>query len=182
MDAAKRPLLTTSPFTPRPAVRPFRTVAGPVITVTNADLNKAATCVAAQFEAQRDVIRFGAWVLSLLPILYGVATWVFGVQMWAHSDVYSRALAVPGAPQSWGTAFIVLGVANLVSFERQAYVWDAAVSLALALSMACFMASFVLAGFGLHLPMAVSPAISYGVFALMFYMRAWLAWKSRTHQ
>lgn len=182
MGAVPRPVLTTSPFTPQPAVRPFRTVAGPVITVTSADLNKAASCVAEQFEAQRDVIRAGAWILSLFPVLYGIATWVFGTQLWAASSVYTHAMAVPGAPQSWGTAFIILGIADIVAFERKSHTWDAAVSLALALSMACFMASFVLSGVKLHLPMAVSPAISYGVFALMFYLRAWLSWKSRAHK
>lgn len=182
MDAAQRPLHPVSPFTPRATVRPFRAVAGSVVTVSDRDLNRAAHRVAEQFEAQRDVIRYGSWILALFPVLYGVATWVFGTKLWATSAVYTHALAVPGAPQSWGTLFAALGVASIVAFERKAHRWDAGISLALALAMACFMTSFVLAGFMPHLPMAVSPAISYGIFSLLFYVRALLAWKSRVRR
>ena len=179
MDAAQRPLYPVSPFTPRATVRPFRAVAGAVVTVADSDLNRAASCVARQFEVQRETLRFHAWITGALPVLYGVATWVFGTSLWASSPVYTHALAVPGAPQSWGTVFIVLGVASIVAFERRQHRASAIVDMLTSLVLACFMAAFVLAGFKLHLPMAASHAISYGLFALLYMNTARLSWKSR---
>ena len=155
MGAVQRHLYATSSFTPR-ATR--------------------------QFEVQRETLRFSAWLTGGLPVLYGIATWLFGTSLWASSSVYTHALAVPGAPQSWGTVFIVLGVASIVTFERRQQRAAAVIDMLAAFVLAAFMASFILAGFKLHLPMAVSPAISYGVFALLYMDLARLAWKSRDRQ
>lgn len=179
MEAVPRSVFPPSPFAPRPTVRPFRAVTRPPVIVSEHDLDLAAVSLARQFEHQREALRFCCWIVAGLPILYGIATWLFGTSLWASSPVYTNALSVPGAPQSWGTVFIVLGVASIVCWERRACRIGAVVGMITSLVLACFMASFVLVGVQLHMPMAASPAISYGLFSLLYMNGARLAWKSR---
>lgn len=135
--------------------------------------------VARQFEDQREALRLNAWLIGLLPVLYGISTWIFGARLWSDSSLFAHALVVPGAPQSWGTAFIVLGVGSIVSAERSWHRADAAFCVLTALLLAVFMSAFVLSGVVYHLVTAVPPIISYGLFSLLYLGRSRLAWKSQ---
>ena len=181
MDAAHRPFLAPGPFTPRPTIRPFRAVAGqPSVDVSDRELDRAVTRVAEQFEAQQDTLRLNAWVIGALPVLYGIMTWVFGQRLWSGSSAYMHALSVHGAPQTWGTVFLVLGVISIAAHETKRYTTDAVSCALLAIVLAMFMASFITAGFVLGDNVSTaSPALSYAIFSVLFLGRARLAWKSR---
>lgn len=174
-NAAARPL-----FAPIPVrTRPFRATTTQVATVTDEELDSAAQCVAAQFEAQSDYIRLSTWIIGALPVIYGVLTWVFGDALWASSPVYRSALLVPYAPQSWGTVFIALGALSIALAERDKHRADAVCCHLMAVILAAFMVSFALVAYTDTTLSALPPTVVYGLFALLYMNRGWMAWKSR---
>lgn len=168
-----------SPFV-RDSVRPFRTAVDSTVAVSDCDVDEATARVVRQFEAQRDHIRVQTWLIGLLPVLYGILTWTFGDTLWASSPIYRTALAMPYAPQSWGVAFIVMGVLTVWFSERCKHRADMVACLVTAFVLAGFMASFVIVAVEDRTPGALPPAVIYALFALLYMNRAWLAWKSRT--
>lgn len=162
-------------------VRPFRVVdpRGTVVHVTEHDVDLSTARVVAQFQAYEDSIRVSTWLIGMLPIVYGILTWTFGDALWAASPVYRTALAMPYAPQSWGVAFITMGVATIWFAERKAYRADMWACLTTAFVLAGFMASFLIVAVEDHTLAALPPTVVYALFALLFMNRARLAWKSR---
>ena len=122
-------------------------------------------------------IRGSIGLLSLLPILYGLLTWVFGDDLWSGSEIYATALTVPGAPQSWGTIFLVLGLVLMTGALRVHLRLVAWVSLLTALILATFMVMFGVEYLARQNESSLPPALAWGVFSLLFLNLWWLAHK-----
>lgn len=114
-----------------------------------------------------DYIRGEVGMLSLLPIGYGILTWIFGEQLWAGSAVYRTALSMPGAPQSWGTLFIALGATLMVCGLRLRYRVVRVVAVGAALVLALFMVMFLTEYFTTGNASALPPALAWAVFSLL---------------
>jgi hypothetical protein len=124
-----------------------------------------------------DFLRTVTILLGLIPTSYGVLTWWFGINLWNGSVVYQTALGVPYAPQSWGAAFLVLGVGVIASSAWGRNRCIAGFSLATALVLSIFMVTFLAVALrGQHT--ALPPSVVYGVLSLLFLTRAHLAWLS----
>jgi hypothetical protein len=125
-----------------------------------------------------DFLRTVTVLLGLIPFTYGGLTWLFGIGPWIGSPIYATALAVPYAPQSWGTVFLLLGIATIVSglTGRHRCVLVSTILTALALSM--FMVTFAEAAMLSSGAVGLPPAVVYGVLSLLFLTRARLAWLS----
>lgn len=115
----------------------------------------------------RDYIRADITLFSLLPTGYGALTWIFGDDLWSGSEVYKTALSAPGAPQSWGTLFVALGVTLAVMAARRRYRVVAVVSAATSLMMALFMVMFVTEYVARSNESALPPALAWAVFSLL---------------
>jgi FlaA1/EpsC-like NDP-sugar epimerase len=118
-------------------------------------------------------------LLALIPLAYGVLTWVYGRELWNDSLVYSLALETPGAPQSWGAVFIATGVVTVISAwrgHRKCLMVTTAIT---ALLLATFMSMFV-TQFIQHTDQegALAPAVIYGVLSMVFLARSRMAWAS----
>jgi hypothetical protein len=124
-------------------------------------------------------IKASTIVMSLLPISYGILTFVFGDELWGSSSIYSTALQVPWAPQSWGMLFFVLGVLNVWFALSRRDAGIAICSVLVAVVLAMFMVTFLTEVFTNDNVGAMPPAAVYGVFAIAFMNRARLAWTSR---
>lgn len=133
-----------------------------------ADRRKAvADKLAAENIYQVDYIRGSVGIMAALPIAYGLLTWFVGDALWSGSPVYATALAVPWAPQSWGTLFIALGVALLVCVRRRHFAMITTVSLISALVFATFMVSFGMEFFDSRNPSTLPPALNGGTLSLL---------------
>lgn len=134
----------------------------------------------AEYIYRIDFIRGSIFVIGLLPLLYGISTWVFGMDLWSGSEVYNTALALPGAPQSWGSMFVSIG-AGLVfcSFKRHLRVLRVA-ALAGALIMGMFMVTFSVEYYWRRNESAIPPALAWMIFSLMFFNLWRYASKMRT--
>lgn len=126
-----------------------------------------------------EYIRMSTAVMSLLPVSYGILTFVFGDDLWGSSPVYSTALRVPWAPQSWGLLFFALGVVNVWCAVRRRHTGTAVCSVSIAVVMAMFMMTFLTETVVNHYISGVPPALVYAVFACAFLNRARLAWSMR---
>lgn len=123
--------------------------------------------LAAENIYQVDYIRGSVGILAVLPIVYGLLTWFVGDALWSGSPVYSTALSVPGAPQSWGTLFIILGVALLICVRRRHFAMITGVSLVAALVFSTFMVSFGMEYFDSGNPSTLPPAFNWGTLSLL---------------
>lgn len=65
------------------------------------------------------------WVLAAIGIGYGLVTGIVGAEVWGPpsdpGDLYSAAMVVPGAPQTWGAAAAICGVLILVGQRFRRY-------------------------------------------------------------
>ena len=67
-------------------------------------------------EAMRGFLDNEAYALSLFAIYYGCLTWIFGKDLWPPER---SAFGIPGAPQSWGSLMIALGIVTAVVSSRR---------------------------------------------------------------
>lgn len=122
-------------------------------------------------------------LLALLPTGYGILTWIFGDALWlgrmtARHDIYQAAFEVPYAPESWGTAFIAVGVVMAVlnlHTERWGH-WLAVVCLGGGFLFLFFLISFLIDVKNSHAPNGWPPVLVYAIFAALLANRARLAW------
>lgn len=128
---------------------------------------------------QVDFVRGSIGLMALLPILYGIATWWFGDDLWSGSEVYKTAMGVPGAPQSWGSVFMAVGLTLMLCAVRRNYTAVEIVSGVAALVMSMFMISFGTEFVVSGNESAIPPAIAWLVFSLLFLNLARLALKMR---
>ena len=135
-----------------------------------------------QSELRREYIVFNAVLLSLLPLLYSVAIFIYGDRLWrvgaGKPTVYSTALELPNAPESWGVLFMVLAVGVLISLFTRHDRALALFSAVAALVTSSFMVAFLTDLHSYDAPQAVPGAITYGVLSLAFFNLARLAWVS----
>jgi hypothetical protein len=125
-----------------------------------------------------DYMRTATVLLGLIPFVYGVLTWSFGINLWSGSVVYQTALGIPGAPQSWGTLFLILGAGVIVASFRGRNKLIGAFALATALILSVFMVTFLAVAIRQGEETALPPSVVYGVLSLLFLNRAHLAWLS----
>ncbi|OMB79280.1 hypothetical protein [Mycolicibacterium conceptionense] len=121
-------------------------------------------------------------LMGLLPILYGVLTVTMGRDMWrfgAYRGAYTTALQVPGSPESWGVAFIVLGLLVFLALLRLHESLMAWVMLALGLLFGAFSSSFAVDAVRYDAPEAWTSVLVYGLIAMGMMARSRLAWVSR---
>ncbi|AAN01860.1 hypothetical protein SEA_WEST99_18 [Mycobacterium phage West99] len=179
MDAASH-YVARPVFAPGPTRR-FTVVsdraAGDVM--TSEERLALADKLAAEYTRHIDYIRTQTVLFGLLPLFYGILTFVFGDDLWAGGVVYSTALQVPYAPQSWGVAFIVMGLGVIVNawYRRQRLLVASCMLTALILSM--FMVTFLTEVVVSDNLSGLPPGVVYGIFSLSFMNRARLAWNSR---
>lgn len=78
-----------------------------------------------RIEAGDAFIRRVTAAFAAMAIGYGILTFIFGPRLWgppaAPGGLYSTAMTVPGAPQTWGAVAIVAGVLILVGQYRRRY-------------------------------------------------------------
>lgn len=166
-------------------VRPVMAVAAKPATesgapkMTEAELRALFARLEAEYYRQLDFIRTAGFLLGLLPLIYGILTWVFGDALWTGSQLYRTALEVPGAPQSWGTVFIVMGALTCLSSFWFRPKLTASATLGSALVLASFMFSFGWSAYQHESLSALPPTVVYGILSLLFFALARLAWKSR---
>lgn len=136
--------------------------------------------LAAEYTRHIDYIRTQTVLFGLLPVFYGLLTFVFGDALWGGTLVYRTALMVPYAPESWGVAFMTLG-AGVILFagvRRNRLLAFTCLLAALALSM--FMVTFLTEVIANGNASGLPPGVVYGIFSLSFMNRARLAWTSRS--
>lgn len=143
--------------------------------MNQSDQMAMADRMAAHYQHKADYVRTTTVLLGLLPLMYGVLTWVYGERLWAESGVYTTAMTVPWAPQSWGTVFMGLGAGTVWSAYRDRRRWTIALTLAMALVLSTFMITFLVVAVTGKVS-ALHPALVYGVVSLLFLVRARLAW------
>lgn len=126
-----------------------------------------------------DFTRYVTTLLGLLPIMYGVLTWIFGDRLWGGNPVYGTAMQVPGAPQTWGAMFFILGLGTLISVRTGHDLCIVGFTVPTAVVLASFMVTFLVEAIGHDNPTALPPAIVYAVLALMLMARARMAWQAQ---
>ncbi|AER47665.1 hypothetical protein [Mycolicibacterium goodii] len=146
--------------------------------MTDDELRILADRLADEYTRLLDHTRAVTTLLGLLPMLYGVLTWIFSDALWGSSPVYRTALMVPFAPESWGTVFVTLGLLTIVLAHTNRHRGLTVVSLLTALVLGMFMVAFAWEGYASQTLSALPPAVVYGIFALLFMNRARLAWTS----
>lgn len=124
-----------------------------------------------------DYIRGSIGLLAVLPILYGILTFAAGDDLWAGSAVYQTAMAVPGAPQSWGSVFAAVGSLQMFCAFRRHYRLVKFVSIVAALLLGMFMVSFGAEYCLRSNESALPPALAWGVFSMLFLNVSRLAGK-----
>lgn len=115
-----------------------------------------------------DFVRGSIGLLAVLPIIYGVLTFAAGDSLWSGSAVYRTAMTVPGAPQSWGTVFVVIGGLQMLCAFRRHYRLVQVVTLAAALLVGMFMCSFGAEYVARSNESALPPALAWAVFAMLY--------------
>jgi len=156
----------------------LRTPAGHPGAMTEYQLrDELAQMAANEVARHREFSKAVSVTLGLFPLIYGLMTFVFGTNLWDDpGGMHALALEVPGAPESWGAVFAGIGTGIIASSLRRQWKWWAVgFNAAAAFVMAVFMGAFVLSG---ALPDALDPALSYGVFSVLFLHRARLSWAS----
>lgn len=147
--------------------------------MTDKERQAAGERLIREYTLHLDFIRTSTVLLGLLPVLYGILTWVFGDALWATSPVYRTALTVPLAPQSWGTVFIALGVLTVWFSGHRNHRGSAVVTALTALVLASFMVSFLIEGLRSQTIGVMPPAVVYGIFSVLFLSRSRLSWELR---
>lgn len=169
----------------RPVLAPGRTqhltvVADRSAVVMSAEDRLAlADKLAAEYTRHINYIRTQTVLLGLLPVFYGLLTFIYGDALWGGSIVYRTALTVPYAPESWGVAFMALGTGVIIFAGVRYQVLLAASCILTALVLSMFMVTFlteVVLGNNMS---GLPPGVVYGIFSLSFMNRARLAWTSR---
>ncbi|AUV60638.1 membrane protein [Gordonia phage SteveFrench] len=69
-----------------------------------------------KIEALRGFLAIEAYALSLFAAYYGILTYRFGDSLWPPNR---SALNVPWAPESWGTAVIIIAVLTMIASSRR---------------------------------------------------------------
>lgn len=134
--------------------------------------------LAAEYLRHADYLRASTILISTLPIVYGLLTFVFGGALWASNPIYRTALQVPGAPQSWGMAFVFLGGATIVLAAKRRHLAVAIATLATSCALASFMAAFLIESWRATSLYGIPPAVVYGIFSVAFLNRSHFAWTS----
>jgi hypothetical protein len=136
--------------------------------MTKARRQALADRLLAEHIYKTDFVRGTIGLLAVLPILYGILTWTVGMDLWAGSEVYRTALTVPGAPQSWGSLFLVLGGLQMFCAFKRHYRLTQWVALAAALMIGMFMVTFGAEYWFRSNESALPPALGWGVFSVMY--------------
>lgn len=135
-----------------------------------------------QAEYRREFIVTQTVFLSLLPLLYSTAIFVWGDRLWragmAEPTVYATALDLPNAPESWGVFFALCGFGCLISLFTHHDRALAGISALSALILASFMVAFVSDFVRYDTPLAIPGSIVYCILSLSFFNLARLAWVS----
>ncbi|UYL88127.1 membrane protein [Gordonia phage Evaa] len=135
-----------------------------------------------QAEYRREFIVTQTVFLALLPILYSGLIFTYGDRLWTvqgtSMPVYSTAMDLPNAPESWGAFFLTVGVGCLIAVFTRHDRWLAAMAIITALVVVAFMISFVTDYLRHDAPQALPAALVYGVVGLSFFNLARLAWVS----
>lgn len=126
-------------------------------------------------------------VLGLIPLAYGICTFIFGDELWlgrlgtaiktipGEYGVYETAYQVPFAPESWGTVFVLFGLTTLVSALKGWGKLVMASTMASGFIFLFFALSFVTDAFSNHSAPAWPPSIIYVGLAVLCVNRAKLA-------
>lgn len=150
------------------------------------EIRREAEAFARQSEYRREFIVLQTVFLSLLPILYSVAIFVYGDRLWAFGlnggevppGVYATAFSLPNAPESWGVFFVCCGLGCLVTLFTRHDRWLAITAAVTAVVLASFMVAFVADFIRYNVPPALPGAIVYCIVSLSFFNLARLAWVS----
>lgn len=146
------------------------------------ELAKAAHDIEVHEQHRTVYIGSQTMLLALLAIGYGLMTLVLGEDAWSfegYEGTYTTALEVPGSPESWGVAFMILGLLTLWAFHRSRSRL-LAVSLALlSVLFGMFSTSFVVDALSFDAPESWPSVLVYGLIALTMLIRARLAWVTR---
>ncbi|WAB09192.1 membrane protein [Gordonia phage LittleMunchkin] len=135
-----------------------------------------------QAEYRREFIVTQTVFLSLLPVLYAALIFGYGDRLWTVQGValpvYSTAMDLPNAPESWGAFFAVMGVGCLGSVFTRHDRMLAGFAIITALIVSAFMISFISDYVRYDAPQALPAGLVYGVIGLSFFNLARLAWVS----
>lgn len=116
--------------------------------------------------------------MAIIPIGYGILTFVFGAEMWSGAT-YGSAMSVPYAPQSWGTVALALGILIVISERKRLYGL---------MSVACFLSAtwcLIFAFFFLFdcirhgMSFGAPGVLVYSTIGVAFLSLSRLAWKWR---
>ncbi|QAX95306.1 membrane protein [Gordonia phage Hello] len=106
-------------------------------------LEDSSPAVPDKVESMKLYLAIESYALSAFAIYYGLLTYRFGESLWPPGR---SALSVPYAPQSWGTAMIVLAILTMIVSHRRIR-WSKYVSLTMKLMClvwGVFSATFVI--------------------------------------
>ncbi|AWN04219.1 membrane protein [Gordonia phage Sour] len=141
---------------------------------------------AQQAEYRREFIVIQTVFLAFLPIIYAGFIFTYGDDLWTVNGttiaVYSTAMDLPNAPESWGTFFLIVGVGVLVALFTRHDMWLAIIAALTALVVCAFMVSFATDYVRYDAPQALPAALVYGVVGLSFFNLSRLAWVSARHK
>lgn len=148
------------------------------------ELRREAEAFARQSEYRREFIVLQTVFLSLLPILYSLAIFVYGDRLWSFSGgdvppgIYATAFSLPNAPESWGGFFAACGLGCLITLFTRHDRWLSIIAAITAVVLASFMVAFIADFVRYDVPPAIPGAIVYGIVSLSFFNLARLAWVS----
>lgn len=146
------------------------------------ELIRAAADISSHDRARAGFIGSMTMILGGFAVLYGLLTLVYGDDIWrfeGYQGNYTTALQLPGAPETWGVGFTVVGVwALVVGYLARSVMLSAAMAL-LAIMFGIFASSFVIDAIRLHAPESWPAALTYATVAVSMGTRARLAWVTR---
>ncbi|MCV7424345.1 hypothetical protein H7K45_27740 [Mycobacterium yunnanensis] len=146
--------------------------------MTPEERDELAGRLLAEYTRHVDYVRASTVLISLLPTLYGIFTFVWGQAVWSTNTIYRTALDVPGAPQSWGLMFVTLGVSTMVLAAKCKHLAVTVTTVITSVVLASFMVSFLIESWRAASLYGIPPAVVYGIFAVAFLNRSRFAWTS----
>lgn len=146
--------------------------------MTEQELRESGQRLARAYERHVEYVQASTVLISALPIIYGILTFIFGDALWESNPIYRTALEVPWAPQSWGGVFVVLGVSTIVCAAKRRHLAVSLATIGTAVALAGFMVSFLIESVRADSTYGLPPAAVYGIFSVAFLNRSRFAWGS----
>lgn len=130
-------------------------------------------------EEADDFIRGTTTVLALLPMGYGILSFLFGEALWGNgnSTAYQAALSAPLAPESWGAFALLCGAIILWAEFAEKFRAKAVACFAQGVWCLTFASFFFFDCISRNTVFGSTAVLIWTAFASIYLWRSRLAWK-----